>query len=1001
MSGISFRSPGVSARVINLSTPSAVVPLGVPAGVIATSPKGPAFVPTTVASSQEFFATFGTPSDNSFHGPLAVSEWLRNQQSATFLRVLGTGMGKRREVSGVNAGRVDTAGFIVGAQQPQEGGALGTNGHAVFGGPLGRTYFLTTLMSESNQSGVLTGASLRGYGVPMVRGVILVASGVVPTLSSAINVVSTPPDGVTAAGVADVGSVTGSVNLNGGRQEFVLLLNGHKGAEALYPNVITASFDVDAPNYLSRQLNTDPLNLEKAGYVLYADYSIHPNLAVVTGSRAIVEGGGTAPLGYENVVFILSGAQGRNSGSTVGPNYEGFEDRFRTAHSTWIISQKFGGKPVNLFRIHHLSDGASSGTEIKWSIENISPSISDLNPYGTFDLLVRSLTDTDKRRVVLEAHRGLTLNPESDSYIGRVIGDQHTFYNFDAAIGSQKLVTTGDFETRSRYVRVEIADVVKNQESDAKALPMGFRGPAHLVTSGSAPLAGMSEFADAGYYTLAADIGNLGGHVVQMPVPYRENITLGPASARTVDKGLYWGVQTERKISADEPNASVEREQSLLGFINYFPNYHTDFLNAAVEGNEGAADSPETGILDADRFNNNLFSLENVKIRYNTATDLPDTTLLVNWSYQRAGGVATDVGAGTRALKVADLSDPSTRQVAKFTGILHGGFDGVRVFDADTAHLTNLAVVEEMNNTSRGTADGATVVAYKKALELMSDGTDVDIQLLAIPGIRHPVVTDEALLAVTNRFDALYLMDPEEYDTSNLLMTGSSQVLSVRFTATNHRDRGLNNSFGATYFPDVIVRDDVSRTVRQVPPSVPVLGAIGLNDTIGFEWFAPAGFSRGALESAEETVIPLNRDNLDALSEVKINGIVAFAGSEGPVVWGQRTLLAQDSVLESISTRRLLLHIRRQVRGVANKILFEPNRESTLANFSALVNPILKRVQDNRGLKRFLVRIDTSTTTEADIQNRTVRGKIFLIPTRTLEFLDISFVVSNRGTVIT
>jgi hypothetical protein len=65
-----------------------------------------------------------------------------------------------------------------------------------------------------------------------------------------------------------------------------------------------------------------------------------------------------------------------------------------------------------------------------------------------------------------------------------------------------------------------------------------------------------------------------------------------------------------------------------------------------------------------------------------------------------------------------------------------------------------------------------------------------------------------------------------------------------------------------------------------------------------------------------------------------------------------------------------------------------------------LVKPILKRVQDNKGIDRYLVQIDTTTTTQADVENNIIRGKIMILPTKTLEFLDISFVLNNRGNFI-
>ena len=101
--------------------------------------------------------------------------------------------------------------------------------------------------------------------------------------------------------------------------------------------------------------------------------------------------------------------------------------------------------------------------------------------------------------------------------------------------------------------------------------------------------------------------------------------------------------------------------------------------------------------------------------------------------------------------------------------------------------------------------------------------------------------------------------------------------------------------------------------------------------------------------------------------------------------------------MDRVNVRRLLIDIRRSVRNVANTLLFEPNRQETLDRFNALVNPILQRVQEQGGVDRYKVIIDTTTTTQADVENNTIRGKIFLQPTRAVEFVALDFVVTNAG----
>ena len=90
MAEVTYKSPGVFTTEIDLSQPTVGQPIGVPAGVIGTSNRGPAFVPITVADMQSFVSVFGE-SDGEKFGPLAVNEYLKNAKALTYMRVLGVG----------------------------------------------------------------------------------------------------------------------------------------------------------------------------------------------------------------------------------------------------------------------------------------------------------------------------------------------------------------------------------------------------------------------------------------------------------------------------------------------------------------------------------------------------------------------------------------------------------------------------------------------------------------------------------------------------------------------------------------------------------------------------------------------------------------------------------------------------------------------------------------------------------------------------------------------
>jgi len=1017
MAELTFKSAGVSTREIDLSTPSVAGPSGIPAGVIGTSNLGPAFVPVTVANFSEFISTFGATDGEKF-GPLAVNEWLKNAQSLTYVRVLGVGDGKKRNSS---SGNVTNAGFVVGARQVQANGLIGHNPYCNTG-QHGNTYFLGCYMSQSAGSSIFTDAGIptpevtvnfssadqdmqAWQGVPILRGVVMAPSGVILTLSS-----STITAGVgsgpaatanaiqTAAGVRDAsikGSTTGSMVMSS--QDFVIFLNGLKGLGA-DPRVITASMDVNSPTYISRVLNTDPTQIEKKGHLLYTHYDIHTAIAVPTGSGILT--GTRLDTNTEEIVFLTTGAMSHPSqdgGNATTPDFENWQNRFTAAKSPFVISQNFGGKPYNLFRVESLSDGDSVSTNVKVSIENLAKSNSDTNTFGKFDLVIRDFFDTDEERVVLESFRGLSIDRESDRYFARVIGDQKAYFDFDQASDSQKLVVDGDFVNQSRYIRVKVSDTQRSGEVPDNALPMGFRGFRHLMTSGTSPLTNLElENAAAGPSgMLLTGSWNVLKKVQEPPVPFREHLNFGTGNKKRTSSQLYWGVQSTRKTDADEPNKPDLFDMTLANFAKYFPDFSLDMQKFSVGENQGTADTAANGIIDADRFNNNMFTLERIQVRTGSDT-YADPKEWVSSSYKRRGSISVDRDLKTRAFSADDLGVVGNRTYAKFTFFLQGGFDGTNIFNKDRYNLTDSAAKREMDDSNQGGKEGNTVASFRKAVDIMGNRSDVDIKLLSIPGMRDEAITDYALDAVENRFDSLYIMDIEEKDVLNNVVTSSAQDISVSDTVTTFKNRALDSSFGAAYFPDVVIQDPIKRTNVRCPPSVGVLGAFALNDTIGHPWFAPAGFSRGALSSVIQASVDLNRANLDNLYDADINPITDFPGT-GVVVWGQKTLLSAASALDRVNVRRLLIDIRRKVRAIANTLLFEPNRESTLEKFSSLVNPILQKIQEQSGLDRYKVIIDTTTTTQADIDNNIIRGKIFVQPTRTAEFIALDFVVTNAG----
>jgi len=82
---------------------------------------------------------------------------------------------------------------------------------------------------------------------------------------------------------------------------------------------------------------------------------------------------------------------------------------------------------------------------------------------------------------------------------------------------------------------------------------------------------------------------------------------------------------------------------------------------------------------------------------------------------------------------------------------------------------------------------------------------------------------------------------------------------------------------------------------------------------------------------------------------------------------------------------------------MAATILFDQNIPVTWNRFLSRVEPFLGTVKARFGLQDFKVVLDQTTTTPELIDRNIMYAKIFLKPTRAIEFIAIDFNISNSG----
>ena len=359
--------------------------------------------------------------------------------------------------------------------------------------------------------------------------------------------------------------------------------------------------------------------------------------------------------------------------------------------------------------------------------------------------------------------------------------------------------------------------------------------------------------------------------------------------------------------------------------------------------------------------------------------------------------------SGSRAAETS-----CTHNTASYTAVLDRGFDrftmplfgGINGFRIDEK--------EPLRNTFFGDGDtGNTNYAYysvKKALDTVADPEVVEMNMLSMPGLTNNSLTSHVLSICEERADALGIIDldggyvPSTENTD----TAETRLGSVSTTISNLKARGINSSYGCTYYPWLQIRDNINGALLWVPPSVAAVGTLGSSAANSEIWFAPAGFNRGGLTEGSAGVPVLNvrqrltSKNRDDLYEANINPIASFP-SEGIVMFGQKTLQVTPSALDRINVRRLLVFLKKEISRMSATLLFDQNVQATWNRFLAQVLPFLASVKSRLGLMDYKVVLDETTMTPDVIDRNIMYAKIFLKPAKAIEFIALDFVITDSG----
>ncbi len=614
-----------------------------------------------------------------------------------------------------------------------------------------------------------------------------------------------------------------------------------------------------------------------------------------------------------------------------------YKSPYRYASTPWIVSNLKGDMKhvdvTKLFRFHTISDGDSSNYDVKVSIENIKPDD------GTFDVVVRRIDDADESISVLERFGKCSMVPGDSNYIAYRIG------SFD-----------GTYEVKSKYITVEVNESTASRTS----VPCGFLGYPIPKYDGT-PIEGE---------------GNTGVlfPTIKYNTMYDEDVK---------NRKQYFGLSSW--VGVDIDTFTFKGTKAYIDNPKFLS--HGFHLDSRLDSKNGGISS-----ITVDNESGYEFDCVNTNSRTNTLSEAP----IIGTEDEMYGSIYENTN------------------LRKFTVFFYGGFDGWDVYRDKRTNTDEYKMSKYKGyiNLSSGEGYSFNKIQDPSALKLNENGItsdwyaylsgirqfanpeETDINVFATPGIDYvnqKLLVEEAIEMIEEeRADSIYVITTPDKPS------GASDIVDDMYNAEeavyNLEDTEIDSNYACTYYPWVKYEDVDNNQYIYLPPTKDAVRNFAQTDNTSYSWFAPAGINRGSVDCVRAHFITKLADE-DTLYEGRINPVKTFA-QDGVKIWGQKNLQINESQLNRISVRRLLLRIRKLIAISCLGLIFEPNDATVKQSFLTTVTPILDNVRSNRGVSDY--RIEVNDTVESR-ERRELPCKIYIKPVNALEYITIDFIVSPEG----
>jgi len=287
---------------------------------------------------------------------------------------------------------------------------------------------------------------------------------------------------------------------------------------------------------------------------------------------------------------------------------------------------------------------------------------------------------------------------------------------------------------------------------------------------------------------------------------------------------------------------------------------------------------------------------------------------------------------------------------------------------------------------------GNLVTAY----DLFANANEVEVDYLVMgPGLdvesESQAKANKLIAVAESRKDCMAVISPHRDNVVDLTNTTTQTNNIIRFFSalTSSSYAVFDSGYKYTY-------DRFNNTFRYIPCNADVAGLMTRTNITSFPWFSPAGQQRGTLNNAVKLAYNPSKAQRDLLYPARVNSIVNQPGV-GVILFGDKTGLSYASAFDRINVRRLFLTVEQALQRSAEAQLFELNDQTTRANFVNIVEPYLRDVQAKRGVYDFLVICDETNNTPDVIDNNEFRADIFLKPTKSINYITLTFVATRTG----